>query len=186
MSRKKDKTRSTHQLIGNRARELGLTREDAFTAYVMDRLLDRLGRSKHAQDLYLKGGLLVANLVDAPHRFTRDIDLLRRHGPPSPDELREIFRDIVAVPADDGVAFHQGIKAERAEHDADGYDGVKVWLGATVGKRETSVRIDIGFGDAVAPPATRRALTPFLADDEPAREEGRTRPSRSSPRSCRP
>ncbi len=44
----------------------------------MDRLLYRLGRSRHAREFYLKGGLLVANLLQTPHRFTRDIDFLQR------------------------------------------------------------------------------------------------------------
>ena len=35
------------QRVSNRGSERGLSREDAFTAYVMDRLLHRLGRSRH-------------------------------------------------------------------------------------------------------------------------------------------
>ena len=67
----KGKSKSFNQLVGNRGSERGLNRIDAFTAYAMDRLLYRLGRTKHAKELYLKGGLLVANLVASPHRFTR-------------------------------------------------------------------------------------------------------------------
>ena len=170
MSRRGDKSRSVRQRVGNRGKERGLSRNDMFTAYVMDRLLHRLGRSRHSADFYLKGGLLVANLVGQPHRFTRDIDVLRRHGSPSPDDLRGIFRDIVSVPADDGVLFAaQGVRAVAAEHDEDGYDGVKVFVRATVAGHEVDVRVDVGFGDAVVPPAGRRSLTPFLAGDEPAR-----------------
>ena len=108
--------RSINQAVGNRGRERGLDRNDAFTAYVMDRLLQRLGSSRYARDFYLKGGLLVANLVDAPHRFTRDIDLLRRRGRPSPDELREVFREIVAIPAPDGITFRQGLRPAEFGH----------------------------------------------------------------------
>ena len=118
----------------------------------------------------MKGGLLVANLVGQPHRFTRDIDVLRRHGRPSPDDLRGFFRDIIAVAADDGVVFAaQGVRAIAAEHDEDGYDGVKVFVRATVGGHEVDVRVDVGIGDAVVPPAGRRSITPFLEGDEPAR-----------------
>lgn len=169
MSKRKGKSKSINQLVGNRGSERGLNRADAFTAYVMDRLLYRLGRSKHDKELYLKGGLLVANLAGSPHRFTRDIDMLRHHGHPSPDDLREIFRDIVAIQADDGITFKTtGVRAVEADHDEDGYDGVKVSLRAQVERREVEVRIDIGFGDAVVPPATRISLAPFLEDDEPA------------------
>lgn len=170
MSRKpKRGARSINQAVGNRGRERGLDRNDAFTAYVMDRLLQRLGRSRYARDFYLKGGLLVANLVDAPHRFTRDIDLLRKHGRPSPDDLRAAFREIIAIQAPDGIRFKPGgVRAIEADHDEDGYDGVKVFVRATVERHEVEIRLDIGFGDAVVPPPSRRRLTPFLENDEPA------------------
>jgi len=170
MSSRRNKGRSIHQRVGNRGRERGLARDDTFTAYVMDRLLYRLGRSRHADEFFLKGGLLVANLVGAPHRFTRDIDVLRRHGRPSPDELRGKFREVVAVAVGDGVAFvADGVRAVAADHDDDGYDGVKVFIRATVGSHEVDIRLDVGFGDAVVPPAERRTLVPFLDGDEPAR-----------------
>jgi len=170
MSKGKHKPQSVNQLVGNRGSERGLDRDDAFTAYAMDRLLFRLGRSKHANALFLKGGLLVANLVELPHRFTRDIDMLRRHGRPSPDELRDMFRDVVALRVDDGITFEPGgVRAVEADHDEDGYDGVKVFVRGRVDRRDVEVRIDIGFGDAVVPPAKRLSLTPFLEEDEPAR-----------------
>ena len=169
MSKRKYTSKSINQLVGNRGRELGLGRNDAFVAYMMDRLLYRLGRSKHVGEFYLKGGLLVANLVDSPHRFTRDIDLLRRYGRPAADDLREMFRDIVSVPTNDGITFTAaGVRAVESDHGEDGYDGVKVFVRAWVEKREIEVRIDIGFGDAVIPPASRRNLAPFLEEDEPA------------------
>ena len=91
MSRRSSTERSVKQRVGNAGRERKLIRIDAFAAYVMDRLLYRLGRSSHADEFYLKGGVLVANMVDEPYRFTRDIDLLRRKGPPDPDEIRGRF-----------------------------------------------------------------------------------------------
>lgn len=169
MSQRRRQKSGIDQQVSNRGSERGLSRQDAFTAYVMDRLLHRLGRSRHAEEFLLKGGVLVANLIDAPHRFTRDVDVLRRKGRPSPDELREMFKDIVAVPADDGITFPpSGVRAVKADHDVDGYDGVKVTLRATVGRRSVDVRVDVGFGDAVVPPASRRTLAPFLEADEPA------------------
>jgi hypothetical protein len=136
----------------------------------MDRLLYRLGRSAHVREFFLKGGVLVANLVTAPHRFTRDIDLLRRHGPPDPDEMRRRFREVAAVAADDGLRFDpEHVRATLATRDAEGYDGVRVVMRAHLGDTEVPIQIDIGFGDALEPPAERRRLTAFL-DDDPAAE----------------
>lgn len=61
------RARSASRRVSNRARERGLSRNDALTAYAMDRLLYRLGRSAHVREFFLKGGVLVANLVTAPH-----------------------------------------------------------------------------------------------------------------------
>lgn len=170
MSRKKSQVKATNQRVANQARERRLARDDGFVAYGMDRLLYRLGRSSQAGEFILKGGVLVANLVDAPHRFTRDIDVLRRHGPADPDDIRRRFREIVTVPASDGVEFgSDGVRAVSADHDVDGYDGVKVFVRASVGAHRFDLLIDIGFGDALVPPATRVELRPFLEDDEPAR-----------------
>jgi len=169
-NRRKGQDRSTSQRVANRSRERRLTRDDGFVAYGMDRLLYRLGRSPQAREFFLKGGVLVANLVEEPHRFTRDIDVLRRHGPAEPGDIRRRFREIVAVEARDGVSFDPGgVRAVPADHDEDGYDGIKVFVRAAVGAHRFDLRVDIGFGDALVPPAARIQLAPFLKDDEPAR-----------------
>jgi hypothetical protein len=131
-------------------------------------LLYRLGRSPQAAEFFLKGGVLVANLVAEPHRFTRDVDVLRRHGPPEPDDLRARFETVVAIASDDGIAWGR-VRAIPAERDVDDYDGVKVFVEATVDGQTVEVRIDIGFGDAVEPQPERVELAPFLEDDPPAR-----------------
>ena len=78
MSERRGDDKSISQRVSNRGRERRLGRDDAFTAYVMDRLLCRLGKSSQASEFILKGGVLVAWLVQAPHRFTRDSPAGRR------------------------------------------------------------------------------------------------------------
>lgn len=165
-----EKSRSIAQKVANRGRELKLSRQDAFVTYAMGRLLFRLGSSKHAESFYLKGGVLIASMLDTPHRFSRDIDLLRVKGACDPEKLRKIFRDVAEVHADDCVEFvSTEIKATLATRDIDGYDGIKLLIPAKIGQTSTEVSLDIGFGDAVVPPATRLALRPFLQDEPPAR-----------------
>lgn len=168
MSRKERKGRSVNQLVGNELRARRLDRDEGFAAYVGDRLLYRLGRSTEADEFYLKGGVLVANLVDEPFRSTRDLDFLRRHGPPDPDEMRQRFGSVVAVPLDDGITF-TGVRAQLTDRETDDYEGVKVFVDASVEGHETVVKIDVGFGDAVEPPVEPIELVPFLPDDARAR-----------------
>jgi hypothetical protein len=59
-----------------RARE---TRQDfslVLTRYAIERLLYRIGVSRHADHFLLKGALLFDLWFDVPHRPTRDVDLL--------------------------------------------------------------------------------------------------------------
>jgi hypothetical protein len=136
----------------------------------MNRLLYRLGKSRHARAFYLKGGVLVANLLVAPHRLTRDIDLLCRRGPVDLAVIRHKFREIVAVASEDGLRFEpDDVCAEFATREHDGYDGATVWIRAWLGSSEILLKIDIGFGDAVVPAARLTALTSFLEEDPPAR-----------------
>lgn len=168
MSKKKTGTaRSVHQLVGNAARERGIDRDDAFVGYAIDRFLYRLGRSAQADEFSLKGGVLVANLVADPFRFSRDLDTLRRHGPPDPGDIRERIRQIAAIENEDGLTFGR-VRAVAAERATDDYDGVKVTVEATVEGQSVDLRIDVGFGDAVEPPVHRVQIAPFLRDDQPA------------------
>jgi hypothetical protein len=165
---KEEQARSVNQRVGNEGNNRKLSRLDAFTAYAMDRLLYRLGRSPQAGEFFLKGGVLVANLAAEPHRFTRDVDVLRRHGPPEPDDLRARFETVVAIEVDDGIVWRR-VRASPSERDMDDYDGVKVFVEAMVDGQTVEVRIDIGFGDAVEPEPERLELAPFLEGDPPAR-----------------
>ncbi|MBA2319779.1 MAG: nucleotidyl transferase AbiEii/AbiGii toxin family protein [Deltaproteobacteria bacterium] len=122
MSKRTKRARSVNQRVGNEANRRKLARNDGFVAYVMDRLLYRLGRSSQADELYLKGGVLVANLVAEPHRFTRDVDFLRRHGPPAPDDIRVRFDRVLAVAVQDGITFGH-VRAVLTDRALDEYDG---------------------------------------------------------------
>lgn len=167
MSKKKDTPRSVNQRVGNTARERGLARDDAFVAYAIDRFLYRLGRSSQAKEFALKGGVLVANLVDEPFRFSRDLDTLRKKGPADPEDIRARFGAVAAVKFDDGIAFGT-VRAVVANRENDDYDGVKVTIEVTVEEQAVSLKIDVGFGDAVEPPTKRMVLAAFLKDDPPA------------------
>jgi hypothetical protein len=92
----------------------------------------------------------------------RDLDLLC-HGNASPDALAGLFRDVCQIAEDDGVAFDaKSIDAEPIrEHRT--YVGVRVVLRAAVDQARVRVQVDVGFGDAVDPPA-ERATFPALLD----------------------
>jgi hypothetical protein len=77
--------------------------------------------------------------------------------------LAEVFRDVCRAAEEDGVVFD--VKSVIAEpiraHQA--YVGVRVALRADVDRARVRVQVDVGFGDAVDPPA-ERVTYPALLD----------------------
>ncbi len=139
-----------------RARLLNLAREthrpldQLLTRYALERLLHRLSRSEYRERYVLKGALLVTTWFDSPHRPTRDVDFLG-FGDPSIDMLVSTFREIAAIPADDGIEYDIGaLKAELIRENQD-YGGVRLRTMASLAGARIPIVIDIGFGDATEP-----------------------------------
>jgi hypothetical protein len=65
-----------------RARETRLDFSLVLTRYAIERLLYRIGVSRHADHFLLKGALLFDLWFDVPHRPTRDVALARLGEPP--------------------------------------------------------------------------------------------------------
>jgi predicted nucleotidyltransferase component of viral defense system len=132
------------------------------TRYVLERLLYRLTITKHRDRFVLKGAMLMTTWFDDPHRPTRDVDLSGA-GDPDPQAMLEIFREICAVAADDGVVFDiAGLKVDKIREEQE-YGGLRIKTTATIGQARIPVVVDIGFGDAIEPGAEETEL-PVLLD----------------------
>jgi predicted nucleotidyltransferase component of viral defense system len=139
-----------------RARLLTLSRERnqtfqlVLTNYVLERLLYRLSQTEHRSSFILKGAMLLTKWFDDPLRPTQDLDFLG-FGNDDPDEMVKTFREICAVPFDDGVVFDvEGVQIDRIREELE-YGGLRIKTNATVDTARVRVMIDIGFGDAVEP-----------------------------------
>ena len=93
--------------------------------YAVERLLYRLSVSAYARRFVLKGATLLMTWLDAPHRGTRDLDLLG-FGDPDEENMLAVFREIMATDGDDGIVFDvAALKVERIrEHLA--YGGLRL------------------------------------------------------------
>lgn len=125
----------------------------ALTRYAIERLLYRLSISPHRERFVLKGAMLFSLWASAPYRSTGDLDLLGS-GDPSPDRMKELFRQVISTSApDDGVSFHRKtLKAEAARVE-DEYSGVKIAVTASIAGAMLPINVDIGFGDVITPGA---------------------------------
>ncbi|HEX4179427.1 MAG TPA: nucleotidyl transferase AbiEii/AbiGii toxin family protein [Caulobacteraceae bacterium] len=141
---------STRARLQNHARAQGQAFDLVLTRYALERLLYRLSQSPVADRFVLKGAMLVMTWFDAPHRGTRDLDLLG-FGDPDPDALIEVFRQVMAAPGTDALVFDvNALRSEPIREDVE-YGGVRLRTRATLDGARIAIAIDIGFGDAVEP-----------------------------------
>jgi predicted nucleotidyltransferase component of viral defense system len=133
------------------------------TRFGLERLLYRLSVSDHANNFLLKGALLFQLWYGHPHRPTRDADLLG-FGSDDVDTVVDIFHEIAGIEVDDAINFDlASVKGAAIRKDA-GYGGVRVDLKASLDGARISLQVDIGFGDAVTPPALTVRYPSVLAD----------------------
>jgi predicted nucleotidyltransferase component of viral defense system len=141
---------SVRQRLLNLARARAQPMELLLTRYALERLLHRLSLSQHRERFVLKGAMLLATWFDAPHRATRDVDLLG-FGDAAEDALLGTFREIMAVEVDDGVTFDlEGLRIEAIREEVE-YGGSRLRTTAALAGARIPITVDIGFGDAVEP-----------------------------------
>lgn len=134
--------------------------------YALERFLYRLGQSAHAERFVLKGAMLFNLWYAMPHRPTRDVDLLG-FGASDLGAIAHDFREIVSVPAEDGLVFDAAsVVVDEIRKNA-GYAGARVLVSAELARARCKVQVDVGFGDAVTPGPVD-ASYPVLLPDFPA------------------
>ena len=147
------------------ARERGDDYSLMLNRFGLERLLHRLSVSGYSNSFLLKGALLFSLWYDQPHRPTRDADLLA-FGPSDPDQLVRTFREIAAIPLDDGISFDADSVRAEPIRDENFYGGTRIRLVGHVASARCALQIDVGFGDAVTPEAQRVAFPALLAGFE--------------------
>ena len=150
-SRVKNLPASVKARLANLAREQREDFQELLSRYSRERLLYRLSVSEFQERFVLKGALLFAYWTGAPHRPTRDMDLLG-YGDPDIAVLEKVFRDLCALKVrPDGLVFQpDSVKGERIK-DEEKYEGVRLHMTALLEKSRIPLQVDIGFGDRVVP-----------------------------------
>lgn len=148
----KDMAVSARARLTAKARE---RKEDAqllMTRYAIERLLWRLSVSPYRQLFVLKGAMLFSLWAPTPYRATGDLDLLG-FGNNDPEQVAGLFREVMAIAADDGILFKPATVVAAAARAEDEYSGVRLDLQAELAGARLPIHVDIGFGDAVTPGA---------------------------------
>ena len=132
------------------ARQTGQPFDVLLTRFVHERLLYRLSRSSQADEFVLKGAMLLMAWLPHTARGTRDLDLLG-FGEGGEQRLLGVFHEVLAIAADDGVAFDLAALRIDPIREEQEYGGVRLRTTATVSGARIAVVVDVGFGDSVAP-----------------------------------
>ncbi|MCL1841318.1 MAG: nucleotidyl transferase AbiEii/AbiGii toxin family protein [Propionibacteriaceae bacterium] len=149
-----------HNDLRNLARRDRRDVAEYLALYTLEGFLDRLTRSPHADDLVLKGGVLLAAF--SARRPTRDIDLRATGFADDIAAVETIVGSIAAIPADDGLVFDPGsVHAETIRDEAD-YQGVRVQLTAQLASAVIAFHVDVNFGDPIWPAPVTVSLPRLL------------------------
>ena len=154
---------SVRQRLLNEAKRRRESFDYVAALYARERFLARLSVSPHRDRLILKGATVFALWLDV-HRPTRDLDFLGS-GSFEPASAAAIIRDIAAYPVEnDGLEFNINSVTAELIREREDYRGARVHLEAELDTARIRLRIDIGIGDVVTPPARLATLPPILED----------------------
>ena len=164
---------SVRARLKRRADALGLAFDQAFQYYAIERFLFRLSQTHWADALVIKGAAMLRVWEGAVARPTRDIDFLGRLDN-SPETVERMVRECIGIVTDDGLEFSREVTVTRITVE-DRYPGARAVIRAELSGARTTLRLDIGIGDAVVPDPGWIDY-PSLLDLESPRHASRTLP----------
>jgi len=151
----------------NLSKKTGENYNAVLLRFFQERFLARLGNSSYREHFILKGGLLLLTSHGTEFRPTIDIDMLGVDVSNDPQQLTTIIKEISGIELDDGVRFDTDtITCNVIKEDAN-YQGLRFIFGVRLGKIQSRIQLDIGFGDAVPLAYTKNALPSMLPEFSP-------------------
>lgn len=152
MTEKKNIAASVHQRLKNVADKSGDEFNLLLRRFANERWLYRLSISEYRERFLLKGASLFTLWFDAPHRPTKDLDLLG-FGSSEIKDVEKVFAEICETESEDSLTFDsESIKGSEIKEGQE-YQGLRILFAAFLGKARIGLQVDVGFGDAVTPAA---------------------------------
>lgn len=151
--------------LKNEAAKSGRSYQLCMQLFCQEEFLRRVEKSLYADNLILKGGLFLYSLTNFDSRVTVDIDFLLRRVPNTPEQLREILEEIIAVDTGNHFITFE-IKNLTPISVTKKYSGISAFLVAKIKNTRTPIDIDFGVGDIIVPRQQKRRLPTQLPDFE--------------------
>jgi predicted nucleotidyltransferase component of viral defense system len=151
--------------LKNKAAESGRSYQLCMQLFCQEEFLRRLEKSQYAENLILKGGLFLYSLTDFDSRVTVDVDFLLRRMPNTPEQLKAILEEIIAIQTgNDFITFE--IKDVAPIAVAKKYAGIGASMVARIKNTKTPINIDFGVGDVIVPRQEKRKIPTQLSNFE--------------------
>ena len=149
-------------LIRNIAKEKNINAQIVLRNYMLERLLERISKSKYKDNFILKGGMLVASMVGLDTRATIDLDATLRNFPLTKEKIVEAFENILIVDVNDEITIKL-LSANEIREDAE-YHGVRLSLIGMLDESKIPLKVDITTGDKITPDAVKYSFKLLLED----------------------
>lgn len=149
--------------LKNKAVKSGRSYHLCLQLFCQEEFLRRLEKSKYTEHLVLKGGLFLYALTDFDSRVTVDVDFLLCRQPNTPEHMREMLEEIIAVETgNDFITFE--IRSISPISMTKKYPGISASLVARIKNTRTPFAIDFGVGDVIVPQQEKRRIPTQLSD----------------------
>ena len=149
--------------LKNKAAESGRSYQLCMQLFCQEEFLRRVEKSRYADNLVLKGGLFLYTLTNFDSRVTVDVDFLLRQMPNTPEQLRAVLEEIIAIDTGNGFVSFE-IKSIAPIAIAKKYAGIGASMAARIKNTCTPFSIDFGVGDVIVPKQEKRTIPTQLPD----------------------
>ena len=138
-------------LVRNKAAKWGISAQLVLQNLMLERLLERISRTRYREHFILKGGFLLSSIMGLHSRATMDMDATLKGMPLTREALHEMFSEVCAVDLGDDMTFEFLNIGEIREDDE--YAGYRVSVCAHFPPLAVPLKLDITTGDAITPGA---------------------------------
>lgn len=133
--------------INNIAKNENISPQSVMQIYMLERLLERISKSKYKDNFILKGGMLISSIIGIDSRSTMDMDTTIKGFRLDIETLTKILKEVFEIDVGDNIEF-KILKVENIREDDD-YGGMRVYISAIFDYMPTDLKIDITTGDKI-------------------------------------
>lgn len=135
--------------IKSMALHLGVTPQLVLQNFMLERLLERIAKSKYKYNFIFKGGFVISSIVGLSTRTTMDLDTTIKNLELNTDNLLNIIKEIVNINLEDNVNFEIVSISNIREHFE--YPGIRISFKALLKTISVPIILDVTTGDIITP-----------------------------------